>query len=41
VIAPNVPVTAALLTSGLPCKAQFVAPFNIVTLQHGFDFYSW
>jgi hypothetical protein len=41
VITPNVPVTSALLTSGLPCKAQFVPPFNIVTLQHGFDFYSW
>jgi hypothetical protein len=41
VITPNVPVTPALLASGLPCKAQFVAPFNIVTLQHGFDFYSW
>jgi hypothetical protein len=38
---PNTAVTPGLLTSGLPCKAQFVAPFNLETLQHGFDFYSW
>jgi hypothetical protein len=38
---PDTPITRALLTSGLPCKAQFIAPFNLDTLQHGFDFYSW
>jgi len=38
---PSSPVTAALLTSGLPCKAMIVAPFTLDGIQHGFDFYSW
>lgn len=38
---PNTPVTAALLTSGTPCQPQFVAPFDLDNLQHGFDYYSW
>ncbi|HEV8693892.1 MAG TPA: hypothetical protein VGQ93_06865 [Lysobacter sp.] len=38
---PNAPVNAALLTSGLPCQPQFVPPFDLDNLQHGFDFYSW
>ena len=38
---PNVAVTTALLTSGLPCQPQFVPPFNLDNLQHGFDYYSW
>ncbi len=38
---PNTPVTTALLTSGLPCQPQFVAPFDLDNLQHGFDYYSW
>ncbi|MFN0108134.1 MAG: cytochrome C [Blastocatellia bacterium] len=38
---PNTPVTTALLSSGLPCAATLVAPFDLNNLQHGFDFYSW
>lgn len=38
---PNIAVTSALLTSGLPCDAQLVAPFTLDNLQHGFDYYSW
>jgi hypothetical protein len=38
---PNTPVTTALLTSGTPCDPQFVAPFDLDGLQHGFDYYSW
>ncbi len=38
---PNTPVTTALLTSGTPCQPQFVAPFDLDNLQHGFDYYSW
>lgn len=38
---PNTAITPALLTSGLPCEASLVAPFNLENLQHGFDYYSW
>jgi hypothetical protein len=38
---PNTAVTSALLTSGLPCQPQFVPPFDLDNLQHGFDYYSW
>src|SRR5262245_2649175 len=38
---PDTPITAALLTSGLPCMPQFVPPFDLDNLQHGFDYYSW
>lgn len=38
---PNVPVTAALLTSGLPCVVEAVPPFDLPNLQHAFDFNSW
>ncbi len=38
---PNTPVTTALLTTGTPCQPQFVPPFNLDNLQHGFDYYSW
>lgn len=38
---PSTPVTSTLLTSGLPCDAQLVAPFTLDNLQHGFDYYSW
>jgi hypothetical protein len=38
---PNTPVTTQLLVSGLPCQPQFVAPFDLDNLQHGFDYYSW
>ena len=35
------PITPALLTSGLPCAVEAVAPFNLVHLQDAFDFFSW
>src|SRR5215472_10210961 len=35
------PITAEILTSGLPCAPNFVSPFSLDNLQHGFDFYSW
>jgi hypothetical protein len=35
------PITADILTSGLPCAPNFVSPFSLDNLQHGFDFYSW
>jgi hypothetical protein len=38
---PSAPITSALLTSGLPCQPQFVPPFDLDGLQHGFDYYSW
>ncbi len=38
---PNVPITPALLTSGMPCTVQAVAPFDLDNLQHAFDFNSW
>lgn len=38
---PNTAITSALLTSGTPCQPQFVAPFDLDNLQHGFDYYSW
>ena len=41
VTTPNTPVTTALLTTGTPCQPQFVAPFDLDGLQHGFDYYSW
>ncbi len=41
ITAPNTPITTALLTSGTPCQPQFVAPFDLANLQHGFDYYSW
>jgi hypothetical protein len=41
VTTPDTPVTPALLTSGTPCQPQFVPPFDLDNLQHGFDYYSW
>lgn len=38
---PNTAVTTALLTTGTPCQPQFVPPFDLGNLQHGFDYYSW
>lgn len=38
---PDTAVTPALMGSGLPCAATLVPPFNLVNLQHGFDYYSW
>jgi hypothetical protein len=38
---PDTAITPALLTSGLPCKAQIIAPFTLDNIQHGFDYYSW
>ena len=35
------PVTPALLTSGLPCAVEAVAPFTLDHLQDAFDFFSW
>jgi hypothetical protein len=35
------PVTPALLTSGLPCQVEAIAPFTLDHLQNAFDFYSW
>jgi hypothetical protein len=35
------PITPALLTSGLPCQVEAVAPFTLDHLQDAFDFYSW
>lgn len=35
------PITPALLTSGLPCDVEAVAPFDLDHLQDAFDFYSW
>lgn len=38
---PDVAITPALLTSGLPCAVTNVPPFDLANLQHGFDYYSW
>jgi hypothetical protein len=35
------PITPTLLTSGLPCAIEAVAPFDLVHLQDAFDFFSW
>ncbi len=35
------PITPSLLTSGLPCDVEAVAPFTLEHLQDAFDFYSW
>jgi len=34
-------ITPALLTSGLPCQIEAIAPFNLDHLQDAFDFNSW
>lgn len=38
---PNVPITPALLSSGMPCIVEAVPPFDLDNLQHAFDFNSW
>src|SRR5580704_4381376 len=41
---PDAPITPALLSSGLPCKAIIKPPKNVPLvdgIQEGFDHYSW
>lgn len=38
---PDAQITPALLSSGMPCTLEAVAPFDLDNLQHAFDFNSW